>query len=76
MKYLSKSQIDNRQFENNGVFDAKILLVDYTIKQTISDLIESIPFEDVKKLFNVTVEQLNHPNGPVTEITASLNINE
>lgn len=77
MKYRKTAQIDNRLFDDIGIVDAKVFFTEHIIKKVIFDLVESVPLEDLKKIFNVTViEEFIHPNGPVTNVTASLNINE
>ena len=77
MRYLRKTQInDNDIIAYNVAGNISDEFIDYIVKNTIVGLIDEIPIETVKKLFNVTVERLNHPNGKITEITASLNINE
>ena len=77
MKYRKTVQIDNRQFNDTGIVDAKVFFTEHIIKKVIFDLLESVPIEDLKKIFNVTViEDFIHPIGKVTNVTASLNINE
>lgn len=77
MRYICKKQINNNDIiEYSGTGNDPDELVDYVIKNTIIGLIDEIPIETLKLFFNIQRIERVQMGMSVTEITASLNINE